>query len=132
MRFPHLLSHSYHAMESSCSKESIFKRYYSPQYIFTKPDYLFDQDLDNFDLQEVYENARLMYNKSPKKENRQANGNNNGYNKAEKSKRGSYNFNNKNQASNAAFITRNDMLKVNDNRRKKSLDEDKIVWTLPK
>lgn len=123
-------------MESSCSKESIFKRYYSPQYVFTKPDYLFDQDLDNFELQEIFDNSRLLYNKSPKKENRQANANSNSnnsaYNKAEKSKRGSYNFNNKNQASNSAFITRNDMLKVADNRRKKSLDEDKIVWTLPK
>ena len=116
-------------MESSCSKESIFKRYYSPQYVFTKPDYLFDQDLDNFELQEIFENSRMLYNKSPKKENRQANGNNgNGYNKTEKSKRGSYNFNSKNQASNSAFITRNDMLKVTDNRGK----EDKIVWTLPK
>lgn len=126
MKFPNLLPHSYHAMES-CSKENLFKRYYSPQYVFNKPDYFYDDSYDNIELQELYENARLFYNKSPKKENRQPNtnnsSNNNTYNKAEKSKRGSYNFNNKNQATNSSFITRDDMLKV---------DEKKFVWTLPK
>lgn len=132
LKFPHLLSHSYHAMEP-CSKESIFKRYYTPQFVFTKPDYLFDESFDNFELQEAHDNSRLMYNKSPKKENRQPNGvNGNAFNKLEKSKRGSYNFNNKNQAPNAAFITRDDMVKVPEARRKKSLAEEKLVWTLPK
>lgn len=120
----------------SCSKENIFKRYYNPYYVFTKPDYFFDDQLDNFDLQEIYDNARLLYNKSPKKENRQPNGiNTNGYTNsikvAEKSKRGSYNFNNKNPAAtNSSFITRSDMVKV-PVKKKKSLEEAKLVWTLP-
>lgn len=124
MKFPLLLSHSYHAMES-CSRENIFKRYYSTQFVFTKPEYFYDEQCDNFELQEIYDNARLLYNKSPKKENRQPNTsiNNNAYNKVEKSKRGSYNFNNKSQATSSSFITRDDMLKV---------DEKKFVWTLPK
>lgn len=127
-RFPHLISHSYHAMES-CSRESIFRRYFNPHFVFTKPEYVNDDSCDNFELQEIYDSARLMYNKSPKKENRQPNVNKAN---AEKSKRGSYNFNNQNQANNSSFITREDMLKVPENRPKKSLQEDKIVWTLPK
>jgi hypothetical protein len=114
-----------------CSKESIFKRYYSPQFTFTKPDYLFDESYDNFELREIYDNARLLYNKSPKKENRMPNSNN--ISKVEKSKRGSYNFNNKQQAANSnSFITREDMVQVAENRGKKPLAEEKLVWTLPK
>jgi hypothetical protein len=120
-----------------CSKENIFKRYYSPQFTFTKPDYLFDEECDNFELREIYDNARLLYNKSPKKENRTPiNGNvGNNFNKIEKSKRGSYNFNNKQQsqaANSNSFITREDMVQVAENRGKKPLAEEKLVWTLPK
>jgi hypothetical protein len=117
----------------SCSKENIFKRYYSPQFTFTKPDYLFDEDCDNFELREIYDNARLLYNKSPKKENRMPNNTN--ISKVEKSKRGSYNFNNKQQSqpvSSNSFITREDMVQVAENRGKKPLAEEKLVWTLPK
>lgn len=112
----------------SCSKENVFRRYYSPLYIFTKPEYFSDENCDNFELQEIYDNNRLTY-KSPKKENRQPNVTN-GNSKVEKSKRGSYNFNNKPQTSNVSFITRNDMLKVPDG--KKPIEEVKFVWTLPK
>lgn len=111
----------------SCSKESIFKRYFSPSFVFTKPDYINDETSDNFELQDIYDNARLMYNKSPKKENRQPN-----INKVEKSKRGSYNFNNQNQAPNSSFITREDMKVPESRPKKKSIQEEKFVWTLPK
>lgn len=122
----------------SCSRESIFKRYYSPQFVFTKPDYLFDEDLDNFELRDILDNARNLYNKSPKKENRQPS-NGSALNKVEKSKRGSYNFINQNPTPNppgspsmATFITRDQMQKVPEKRRKKSLEEKNVVWMLPK
>lgn len=122
----------------SCSRESIFKRYYSPQFIFTKPDYLFDEGLDNFELRDILDNARNLYNKSPKKENRQPS-NGSTLNKVEKSNRGSYNFINQNLTPNppgspsmATFITRDQMQKVPEKRRKKSLEEKNMVWSLPK
>lgn len=131
-RFPHLLSHAYHAMQS-CSREPLFKRYF-PLHNFTKPDYFDDPDKDNFELQEIVECSRLMYNgsKSPKKESRQPT---NGLNKTEKSKRGSYNFipnqNPNGSPGNGAFITRDQMQKT-DKRRKKSIEEKNVVWMLPK
>ncbi|CRL01658.1 CLUMA_CG014880, isoform A [Clunio marinus] len=135
--FPYLLSHSYHAMEL-CSKENIFKRYYSPLYVFTKPDYIKDENYDNIELRDIFDANCLNYNKSPKKENRQPVNNN--QNKIEKSKRGSYNFLTpavtNGGASNGVFITRQDMLvpeksqKGAEKRRKKTAEE-KIVWTLP-
>lgn len=116
----------------SCSKESIFRRYYAPQYVFTKPEYIGDDEFDNVELQNM-ESSRLTYNKSPKKENRQPNGNVGG--KIEKSKRGTYNFNKQlPQQPNSSFITRSDMQKpqeAQEKRRKKSVDEKNFVWTLP-
>lgn len=41
-KFPHLISHAYHAF-SICSNEPIFKSYYNSSYHFTRPDY-FDAD----------------------------------------------------------------------------------------
>lgn len=115
----------------TCSKEASFRRYYSPNFTFAKPEYLFDEDLDNEELRDLYETSRALYNKSPKKENRQPN--NNGNKQIEKSKRGTYNFNspnNQNQpANNSAFITREEMQKVT---RRKNTQEEKIVWTNPK
>jgi serine/threonine-protein kinase/endoribonuclease IRE1 len=130
-RFPYLISHTFHAMES-CSKEASFRRYYCPTFTFAKPDYLFDEDLDNEELRDIYEVARALYNKSPKKENRQPTAGN--FNKnVTPSKRGTYNFNstnNQNQPINSAFITREEMMGTR--RKKQPLEEEKIVWTNPK
>jgi tRNA nucleotidyltransferase/poly(A) polymerase len=115
----------------TCAKEPSFKRYYPVNFTFKKPDYLFDKSLDNEELREIYEKTRMMYNKSPKKENRQPNNNGN-FNKAvEKSKRGAYNFSNTNnqQPANTAFITRDEMMVT---KRKKPPQEEKIIWTNPK
>lgn len=109
----------------SCSKETAFRRYYTPKYVFTKPDYLFDENYDNFELKEICDNLRQMYNKSPKKENRQPN---NAMKQMEKSKRGAYNFSTNNNVGSTNFITRDDMVTVN--RRKKNTNQDeKMVWT---
>ncbi|KNC31642.1 hypothetical protein FF38_11092 [Lucilia cuprina] len=43
-RFPHLISHAYHAF-SICSNEPIFQTYYNSSYHFTRPEY-FDADDD--------------------------------------------------------------------------------------
>lgn len=124
-RFPHLLSHSYHAMEA-CSKENSFKRYYTPKYVFTKPDYLSDDTLDNFELMEIIDTVRQAYNKSPKKENRQPNNQS-----KDKSKRGTYNF--VTNGGGGSFITRDDMVTVNRGKKKQNQQhEEKIVWTLNK
>jgi serine/threonine-protein kinase/endoribonuclease IRE1 len=127
VRFPRLLPHTYHAF-SCCSTEVTFRRYYTPKFVFTKPDYLSDENYDNFELKELCENLRQLYCKTPKKENRQQQG------KVlqEKSKRGSYNFPS-NNVGNTQFITRDDMVTVNRGKKKteKSQMEEKIVWTLP-
>lgn len=116
----------------SCSKEASFRRYYSPNFTFAKPDYFFDDNLDNEELRDIFETTRALYNKSPKKENRQPTNNGNFNKITEKSKRGTYNFNspnNQNQSANSAFITREEMMVT---KRKKPLQEEKIVWTNPK
>jgi hypothetical protein len=111
----------------ACSKESSFRRYYCANFAFKKPDYLSDESLDNEELRVIYETSRMMYNKSPKKENRQPNNNGNFNKTAEKSKRGTYNFNNQ-QAGNT-FITRDEMMAT---KRKKQSQDVNIVWTNPK
>jgi hypothetical protein len=90
-------------------------------------------------LEEIFENSKSNYSKSPKKENRQPNAYNN--NKMDKlaqnnikTKRGAYNFI-KNQPQStqrndgSGFITRNDMLKVGENRVKKN--DENFKWILP-
>lgn len=115
---------------ASCSREHHFKRYYPFNFVFTKPEYFYDDEYDNMELQDIMETSRNNFNKSPKKENRQPGGN--GLTRVEKSKRGSYNFN-QNQATNSSFITRDDMQPVKQKEGPRNRKpEEKIVWTLPK
>lgn len=94
--------------------------------MFTKPDYLSDDTLDNFELMEIIDTARQAYNKSPKKENRQPNNQS-----KDKSKRGTYNF--VTNGGGGSFITRDDMVTVNRGKKKQNQQhEEKIVWTLNK
>lgn len=44
-RFPRLLSHSYHSLES-CSNEHSFLSYYSRAYVFSKPSYFYEETED--------------------------------------------------------------------------------------
>jgi serine/threonine-protein kinase/endoribonuclease IRE1 len=123
-RFPMLLSHTFHAMES-CSKEVIFKRYYTPFYKFTKPEYLFDEDYDNVALLSQQDNGKLPQTiKSPKKENK-GNGN-------VKTRRGTYNFirnqGNNGKPNDTTFITRADMQDTDGLKKK----DDNVVWVLQK
>lgn len=124
-RFPHLLSHSYHAVEM-CSKENIFKRYYNPHFQFSKPDYLFDENLDNHALmnQECTKTI-VKENKNHKKENKA-----NGFNKT---RRGAYNFlkvqGNNCKTNEVTFITRADMMQNCDVLKKENLTEN-VVWKM--
>ena len=122
-RFPHLLSHTYHAMET-CEKENIFKRYYSTQYQFTKPDYLFDESLDNYALSSQECSKPITKEKNySKKENKQPSNSSNNFNN--KTKRGAYNFLKvPAKASDAGFITRGEMMMP------KCDSEEKFTWKL--
>lgn len=44
-RFPRLLSHSYHALQSCCN-EPIFSGYYPQNYAYTKPNYFYEETED--------------------------------------------------------------------------------------
>lgn len=122
-KFPNLLSHTYHAMEM-CSKETIFKRYYSTHFQFTKPDYLFDESLDNYALSSQDCSKTITKDKSyNKKDNKQSNGNGGNFNN--KFKRGAYNFLKVQGKSNdTGFITRENMMMP------KCDSEEKITWKL--
>jgi serine/threonine-protein kinase/endoribonuclease IRE1 len=133
-KFPHLLLHSYHALEL-CASENIFKSYYSTTFSFTKPDYLTDENYDNLELIQAHENAKLLAKNSKKdykaKQYANKNGNftdnrsaytnrrnENQYTSSPKpNKRGMYNFfNNQNgNDSEPAFITRDQMMPLSNN-----------------
>lgn len=121
-RFPHLLSHTYHAIES-CSKENIFRRYYSIQFQFTKPDYMSDESLDNYALSSQENSKPLTKEKNfNKKENKPNSNNFNNF-----KKRGAYNFlkvQGKSNNDTRGFITREDMMMP------KCDSDEKITWKL--
>lgn len=116
----------------SCSSEYLFKTYYSPCYTFTKPEYLLNEDYDNFDLQLIYDSAKISFGRSPKKDN----GGNYKNDKLQLNhqKKGAYNFKNPaaNQRNLNTFITRDDMQKpvVERDGDQKVRKEDKLIWTL--
>jgi serine/threonine-protein kinase/endoribonuclease IRE1 len=130
-RFPHLFSHTYHAMEL-CSRENIFRRYYCTQYQFTKPDYLSDESLDNFALASSNQEGVKMIAKDKnfggKKENRAQSNN------FTKRNKGAYNFlkvqGNNSKGADVGFITR-DMMQSTDVLKGggENLPKD-IVWKL--
>ncbi|XP_052891575.1 serine/threonine-protein kinase/endoribonuclease IRE1 [Anopheles moucheti] len=127
-RFPHLLSHSYHAL-ADCFREPIFKLYYnndedtehasgsvpsqSSRYQFSKPSYFYEENNDNYELIRYYDTAQLMKNitKSPKRRPTAAEGQE-GSTPDRKpglggpNKRGTYNFG---KTSGGGFITRHSM-----------------------
>lgn len=138
-RFPHLVSHSYHAY-SICSTEHIFKPYYHNEYKFTCPSYLTLPEFDNIKLMAYYEGS---LKKSPKRSK-----NNNNSPKPQKSpytsrktesdnlnnRRGKYNF--KRDETVEGFITRDQMANFNNkititNRHGPTpKPEDNLVWEI--
>lgn len=68
-RFPHLLSHAYHAL-ADCSHEPIFHAYYNDEvkYRFSKPAYFDEEGNDNYELIRYYEGAqKVKASQSPKR-----------------------------------------------------------------
>lgn len=64
-RFPRLISHSYHSLES-CSNEHVFNAYYPTEYVFTKPTYFFELTEDfrpTFDAGNKSRDSPKRYNK---------------------------------------------------------------------
>lgn len=112
----------------SCSTENLFKGYYSPCHTFTKPEYLLNEDYDNYELQSIYDAAKNTFGRSPKKEA----GSNYKNDKSQSIhmkvlKKGSYNFN-KNFNT---FITRDDMQKPAEREGdQKGRTPEKLIWTL--
>lgn len=65
-RFPHLVSHCYHALQI-VAEENLFKSYYDFQYMFTRHSYLMSHEYDNVKLISFYENNLKNVSKSPKR-----------------------------------------------------------------
>jgi serine/threonine-protein kinase/endoribonuclease IRE1 len=77
-KFPYLPSHAYHVMQM-CAKEPTFAKFYVRYFTFTKPDYLSNHNLDNYELLGLVQKLKDEIN-DQKYYNRVGN------------KRGSYNF----------------------------------------
>uniref|UniRef100_A0A8D8B9X7 non-specific serine/threonine protein kinase n=1 Tax=Culex pipiens TaxID=7175 RepID=A0A8D8B9X7_CULPI len=109
-RFPHLLSHAFHAL-ADCSQESIFTRYYNDcvGYRFPRPAYFDEEANDNHELIRYYEGAqKAKATQSPKRKP----GTGTTASSAEDSplknnRRGAYNFG---KYANTGFITREQMM----------------------
>lgn len=140
-RFPHLVSHAYHALEC-CSKENLFKSYYDEDYSFTKPLYLSKNEFDNHQLMAYYENNKNNAVKNSPKRLKPPNNNNNNSNNANRSpyngpntnqqetptnRRGRYNFKRPEIPEGQTFITREQMGNFNNARQ----EESHVVWKLP-
>lgn len=147
-RFPHLLSHSYHAMEI-CFSEKSFKTYYPLKYNFTKPEYFFEETDEEL-IANYYQNSKQ--NASPKKsfnEKRDFRSGNVNPNNNIKKKNGSYNFH---RIDEAGGLNRNNIVQgdgfnrnANNNnlgggdgfilkknsRRKANVQEQNVAWTMP-
>lgn len=135
-RFPHLVSHSYHAY-SICCTEHIFKAYYDAEYTFTRPGYLGQPEYDNIKLMAYYEGS---LKKSPKRSK-----NNNNSPKPNRSpyiarkvdidnttnRRGKYNFKRDEIAD--GFITRDQMANFKGTPLTNGdipKPDDNLIWTI--
>lgn len=140
-RFPHLLSHSYHAMEI-CFSEKSFKTYYPLKYNFTKPEYFFEETDEEL-IANYYQNSKQ--NASPKKNFNEKRDFRSNPNNNVKKKNGSYNFHrieeagglNRNNLSQGDGFNRNSLvggdgfiLRKN-TRRKANVQEQNVAWTMP-
>uniref|UniRef100_A0A1Q3FEV2 non-specific serine/threonine protein kinase n=1 Tax=Culex tarsalis TaxID=7177 RepID=A0A1Q3FEV2_CULTA len=109
-RFPHLLSHAFHAL-ADCSQESIFTRYYNDcvGYRFPRPAYFDDEANDNHELIRYYEGAqKAKATQSPKRKPAAAVTSASAEDSPLKNnRRGAYNFG---KYADTGFITREQMM----------------------
>lgn len=149
-RFPNLVSHSFHALES-CSKENIFQTYYNDSYTFSKPEYFYqctEEFVPQEPVQKVQRESPLKkYSKELRHRfierggsSQETTGKNTAANselmkQQQQNKRGSYNFHktdNGNGIENA-LNKENDVnfQKNNWRKRKENTTQDTVKWTLP-
>lgn len=129
-RFPHFLSHSYHALEQ-CAHENLFKSYYSSSYTFAKPAYFYATDTDDF----IPTFDNIKYTKDVRSNNRIINGgaagcetiNSTSPNKP--NRKGSYNFHRANDVTetNGSGLTH----RKQNFKKRKDTAEPNVKWTLP-
>lgn len=144
-RFPYLVSHSFHALES-CAKEALFQTYYNGSYSFSKPDYFYQYSEEfvpqepvpkvqrESPLKKYSKEIRHRFNNTERRSSQETT-DTTGTNEIIKSqqqqnKRGSYNF----------HKTDNDTVTNKDNesnypknnwRKRKENTQDAVKWTLP-
>lgn len=134
-RFPHFLSHSYHALEQ-CSHENLFKTYYSSTYKFVKPNYFYASDTDDF--VPTFDTTK-KYSKENQTINRQMNGGGGGggydiqLSPGKPLRKGSYNFHRTNDGvvNDVNGLT---YRKNNFNKKRKDImngGDYNVKWTLP-
>lgn len=95
-RFPRLMSHSYHALQS-CAKEHVFNVYYATEYMFSKPNYFYEitEDFRPFlDNSNKQRDSPKRYNNSNNKDYRYKGMDypNFASDRMRQSKKGTYNF----------------------------------------
>lgn len=137
-RFPYLVSHAFHALES-CSHENLFKNYYSDSFTYAQPDYFY-QHTEEF---VPHESAPKLQRDSPAKkyskemrqrqsqevslDTRTANGGD-FFRPFPPNKRGSFNF----YKSSDGKVVNEAVAKDNELnwRRPKNTPKETIAWTL--
>lgn len=141
-RFPYLVSHAFHALES-CSRENLFKTYYSDAFTYSRPEYFYQYTEEFAPCESVAKLQRDSPAKKYSKEMRQrlterrpsqegspdTKPMNGGDFFRPPNKRGSFNFN----KSNDGKIVNEAVAKDNELnwRRPKNTTKDTIAWTMP-
>lgn len=133
-RFPHLVSHSFHALQS-CSDETLFSGYYNHSYTFAKPDYFFGADDEFVAIDMAHKVARESPVRKYAKDIRQrfVNRSNNQQQPVDEpaalNRRGVYNF--KSDPATGDKSTTDGWDNWRMNRKKDFIKETPIAWTMP-
>lgn len=125
-RFPYLVSHSFHALET-VSSETIFSGYYNDSYTFAKPDYFFGSDEDFLPFESAPKLARESPVRKYAKDIRQrfiGRGNTNDETPLP-NRRGTYNFKSDDKPATEGWDN------WRTNRKKDVTKETPIAWTMP-
>lgn len=134
-RFPYLVSHSFHALET-CSGETLFSGYYNDSYAFAKPDYFFGADEEFVPIESAPKLARespvRKYAKDIMRQRFVGGRNNNNNNQNDDTpppnRRGVYNFK-MDTAGDKGSTESWDNWRLN--RKKEANKETPIAWTMP-
>lgn len=140
-RFPYLVSHAFHALES-CSRENLFKTYYSDAFTYSRPDYFyqFAEEFSPCESVSKIHSPQRKYSKEmrqrlvdrrPSQEGTPDTKNGSDFSRPSQpnNKRGSFNF----YKSSDGKIVNESVAKENELnwRRPKNTTKDTIAWTMP-